>query len=157
MAIAKYILQYSALIFNCNRSTFMKFNLNLITTQVIAVFLAAGLSTTAMAENKAALKDSIGKEGKITEARSGDIKVADSTAKLPVDADFKKLDVNGNTKISLKEAVKDKDLSLSFDLTDANKDGNISLEEYANYKASKSLGAAAPTDSASVEPTSAQP
>jgi hypothetical protein len=136
----------------------MKLNINLITTQVIAAIFAAGLSSTAMADNKAALKDSIGKEGKVTKAKTTEIKVADSTTKPTVDADFKKLDSNGNAKISLKEAVKDKELSLSFDMTDANKDGNISPEEFTTYKTSKSLGATSPADSPSVEPTStAQP
>ena len=121
----------------------MKFNLNLIATNVIAALFVAGLSTAAMADNKAALKDSISKDVKIAEA------------KLPVDADFKKLDVNGNAKISLKEAVKDKDLSLSFDMADTNKDGNIGSDEYANYKASKSLSMAAPAESPSTEPASA--
>lgn len=121
----------------------MKFNLNLITTNVITALFVAGLSTAAMADNKAALKDSISKNVKIAEA------------KLPVDADFKKLDVNGNTKISLKEAVKDKDLSLSFDLADTNKDRNIGPDEYANYKTSKSLSMAAPAESPSAESASA--
>jgi len=121
----------------------MKFNFNLLATNVIAALFVAGLSTAAMADNKAALKDSLSKDVKIAEA------------KLPVDADFKKLDVNGNTKISLKEAVKDKDLSLSFDLADTNKDGNISPDEYANYKASKSLSMAAPAGSPSAESASA--
>ncbi|MDP1522751.1 EF-hand domain-containing protein [Methylotenera sp.] len=119
----------------------MKFNLNLITTNVIAAFFLAGLSSAALADNKAAFKNAIGNENKIAEVKTGEIKAIDSTAKLPVDADFKKLDTNGNTKISLKEAVKDKDLSLYFDATDANKDGNISAEEFASYKASKSLSA----------------
>jgi hypothetical protein len=135
----------------------MKLKFNLVTTQVVVAFIAVGLSTVAMADNKAALKDSIGNEGKIAEAKTGEIKAADPVAKLPVDADFKKLDANGNSKISLKETVKDKVLSNNFDVTDANKDGNISPEEFANYKASKSSEATAPADSASVEPTSTQP
>jgi hypothetical protein len=61
--------------------------------------------------------------------------VADAQA----DADFKKLDINGDHKISLKEAVKDKTLATSFDTVDANKDGNISPEEYASYKSSKDM------------------
>lgn len=133
----------------------MKLNINLVTTQVIAAIFAAGLSSTAMADNKAALKDSISKEVKVTEAKTTEIKVADSTTKPAVDADFKKLDSNGNTKISLKEAVKDKDLSLNFDMTDANKDGNVSPEEFTTYKISKNLGATSPADSPSAEPTSA--
>lgn len=126
----------------------MKFKSNLIihpiTTGVIAAFFVAGLSTTALADNKAALKDSI---GKIAEAKTGDIKALDSTAKSPVEADFKKLDVNSNYKISFKEAVKDRDLSANFDTIDKNKDGNISPEEYSSYKASKNLGTALPSES----------
>lgn len=63
-------------------------------------------------------------------------KVKDVTTETPVDADFKKLDVNSDKKISLKEAVKDLSLAKSFDMTDANKDGNITPDEYASYKAS---------------------
>jgi EF hand len=56
-------------------------------------------------------------------------------AALPTDGDFKKLDVNADNKVSLKEAVKDKALATNFDMTDANKDGNITHDEYASYKA----------------------
>ena len=137
----------------------MQFKSNLIihpiTTGVIAAFFVAGLSTTALADNKAALKDSIGKESKVAEAKTGEIKVLDSTAKPPVEADFKKLDVNSNYKISFKEAVKDKDLSANFDAIDKNKDGNISPDEYSSYKASKNLGATLPSESSATEAISA--
>lgn len=70
-------------------------------------------------------------------------------AEAPSDADFKKLDMNGDKKLSLKEAVKDKNLATSFDMTDMNKDGSITPDEYASYKASmKSLDSAVPTDTA---------
>lgn len=67
-------------------------------------------------------------------------------AEAPADADFKKLDVNSDKKVSLKEAVKDKSLATSFDMTDLNKDGNITPDEYSSYKASnmKGLDGAAP-------------
>jgi hypothetical protein len=137
----------------------MQFKSNLIihpiTTGVIAAFFVAGLSTTALADNKAALKDSIGKESKVAEAKTGEIKALDSIAKSPVEADFKKLDVNSNYKISFKEAVKDKDLSANFDAIDKNKDGNISPDEYSSYKASKNLGAALPSESPAAEAISA--
>lgn len=62
--------------------------------------------------------------------------VKDVVQETPADADFKKLDVNSDKKISLKEAVKDISLTKNFDMTDANKDGNITPDEYASYKAS---------------------
>ena len=73
----------------------------------------------------------------------------DIAAEAPADADFKKLDTNGDKKVSLKEAVKDKSLVTSFDITDINKDGNITPDEYSSYKASmKSLDSTAPTGAA---------
>ncbi len=63
-------------------------------------------------------------------------KVKDVVTETPADADFKKLDVNSDKKISLKEAVKDSALATSFDMTDINRDGNITPDEYTSYKAS---------------------
>jgi len=112
----------------------MKLNSNLIirpiTASVIATFFLASMSTVALADNKAALKDSI----KVAETKTTDIKAADPMAKPMADEDFKKLDSNRDEKISLKEAVKDKALATKFDATDANHDGMISTDEYANYK-----------------------
>jgi hypothetical protein len=75
-------------------------------------------------------------------------KVKDVTTEAPADADFTKLDVNSDKKISLKEAVKDKALSTNFDMTDMNKDGNITADEYSSYKAStmKSLDSSASSE-----------
>ena len=79
----------------------------------------------------------------------------DVVAEAPADADFKKLDVNSDKKISLKEAVKDKSLASSFDMTDMNKDGNVTPDEYSSYKAgSMKLDSAAP---ASAAPAAAPP
>jgi EF hand len=78
-----------------------------------------------------------------------------AATEAPADADFKKLDVNSDKKISLKEAVKDKALVTSFDATDANKDGSLTADEYTSYKMSmKSMDSAAPT---SATPTGAAP
>ena len=91
-----------------------------------------------------------------------DSKTKEMATEAPADADYKKLDVNSDHKISLKEAVKDKTLASNFDATDANKDGSISAEEFAGYKAamqakvfdSTAPSAAAPTSTA---PTAAAP
>ncbi len=127
----------------------MEFNFSMnkiipISASAIAIFFMASLSTSALADNKAALKDAIANEGQVKDAKVVDaklpaIKLADSKAldsktKAPVDVDFKKLDVNSDGKISLKEAAKDKALAVQFDAADTNHDGMLSEEEYANYK-----------------------
>lgn len=88
-------------------------------TTLASVFLYGTTSQLALAETVAPVK----------------IVAAEATA----DADFKKLDLNSDSKISLKEAVKDKTLATSFDVTDANKDGNITADEYASYKAAMQI------------------
>lgn len=83
---------------------------------------------------------------KVIEPKANDI-----VSEVSTDADFKKLDVNSDKKVSLKEAIKDKTLATSFDMTDMNKDGNITPDEYSSYKTStmKNL------DESAVAPTSA--
>jgi EF hand len=79
-----------------------------------------------------------------------------AAADVASDTDFKKLDVNSDKKISLKEAVKDKALVTSFDATDANKDGSLTPDEYTTYKMSmKSMDSPAPSSNAA--PTGAAP
>jgi len=105
-------------------------------------YLLAGISTSAHADNKSALKDAIGADGKVSEVKAGEIKPADAPeviTKAPADTDFKKLDGNGDGKISLKEAVKDKVLATQFDTTDVNHDGMIAADEYANYKTASTV------------------
>ncbi|NOU26000.1 MAG: EF-hand domain-containing protein [Methylotenera sp.] len=70
--------------------------------------------------------------------------VTAQSAMAAVDPDFAKLDVNNNGKVSLKEAAIDSGISSAFDVIDANKDGNISADEHAAYKAASSAPAAAP-------------
>jgi hypothetical protein len=89
-----------------------------VSTSIIALLFMAGINNLAMADNAAALKDSIKTNSKVAEARTTDMKEIDSLAKAPADDDFKKLDANKDGKISLKEAVKDKALASSFDATD---------------------------------------
>lgn len=90
-----------------------------LATGATATLFIFGLSTPAFADSK---------DDKVRE-----IKVAE--AKAPADADFKKLDNNGDEKISLKESVKDKALATLFDTVDADHDGVLSTDEYASYKA----------------------
>lgn len=131
----------------------MKFNSNSIirpvTSGVIATFLLVGLSNLAFADNSAALKDAIKTDIKVAETKNIEMKEADVSIKAPADEDFKKLDANKDSKVSLKEAVKDKTLAAQFDATDANHDGMISTDEFASYKANVALKA---TDSAPVAP-----
>ncbi len=121
----------------------MKLNSNSTTrtlsTGVIALLLIAGLNNLAIADNAAALKDAIKTDAKVAEAKTTNMKEVDSTAKAPVDDDFKKLDANKDGKVSLKEAVKDKTLAALFDATDANHDGMLSADEYENYKAASAV------------------
>ena len=117
----------------------MKLNSNSIarsvSTGIVALLLMTGLNNLAMADNAAALKDSIKTGSKVAEVKTTDMKAVDSAVKAPSDEDFKKLDANKDGKVSLKEAVKDKNLAGQFDVTDANHDGMVSADEYANYKA----------------------
>ncbi|MFM9836512.1 MAG: EF-hand domain-containing protein [Methylophilaceae bacterium] len=103
-----------------------------ILTGIISTLFMAGLITPAFAETK-----SVANEGKIklAEVKATEAKPADAMTKAPVDADFKRLDGNGDGKLSLKEAVKDRALAMQFDATDVNHDGMIAADEYAAYKA----------------------
>ena len=110
---------------------------------MVSTLFIAGLSTPAFADSKSATS-----EGKIkmAEVKATEAKPADVMTKAPVDPDFKRLDGNADGKLSLKEAVKDKSLATQFDATDANHDGMISADEYANYKATLlSKGTEAPS------------
>lgn len=103
---------------------------------LISTLLFAGISTPVLADSKSAVKD---------EMKAGEIKPADAMTKAPTDADFKRLDNNGDSKISLKEAVKDKALAAQFDATDVNHDGMISADEYANYKTASAIKGTEPS------------
>ena len=103
-----------------------------VLTGLVSTIFITGLSTSVFAETKSAAN-----EGKIklAEVKSTDAKTADALTKAPTDSDFKRLDSNGDGKLSLKEAVKDKALAAQFDAIDVNHDGMIALDEYAAYKA----------------------
>ncbi len=105
-----------------------------ISASVMALLLMAGLNNLAMADNAAALKDSIKTDSKVAEAKVAATNEADLSAKAPADEDFKKLDANKDGKVSLKEAVKDKALASQFDAADLNHDGMVSTDEYSSYK-----------------------
>lgn len=49
-------------------------------------------------------------------------------------ASFESLDKNGDGKISLSEASNDDALFIAFKALDANKDGELTREEFAKYK-----------------------
>jgi hypothetical protein len=123
------------------KAIFSNKTINYILIVTILPYLIAGLSTSAHADNKSALKDAIGLDDKVkvSEVKTGEIKAADTKpadamSKAPGDLDFKRLDGNGDGKLSLKEAVKDKALAAQFDTIDVNHDGMIEMDEYANYK-----------------------
>lgn len=131
----------------------MKFNYSSkaicsISASAVTVLFIAGLSTSAIAGNKEALKDAIVKDNQTIEIKLAETKTLDPIAKVPADAEFKKLDSNNDEKISLKEAVKDKTLASLFDEIDANHDGMITADEYAGYKAVSSTKGAEPAPGA---------
>jgi Ca2+-binding EF-hand superfamily protein len=103
-----------------------------ILTGIVSTLFITGFSTSVFAETKSAAN-----EGKIklADVKPTEAKTADAIAKAPTDSDFKRLDSNGDGKLSLKEAVKDKALASQFDAVDVNHDGMIAADEYAAYKA----------------------
>lgn len=139
------------------KAIFSNKTINYILMVAAFPYVIAGISSSAranslvntLADNSSALKDAVGKDYKLTELKTNEIKAAeakpaDTMTKAPADADFKKLDGNGDGKISLKEAVKDKSLAAQFDLTDVNHDGMLATDEYANYKAASALAPVVP-------------
>ena len=106
---------------------------------LIAALFIAGLSTPAIAETTSSDK------AKPAEIKAADTKAVDAMTKAPTDADFKRLDGNGDGKLSLKEAVKDKALATQFDATDMNHDGMIAADEYANYKTASAVKGTEPS------------
>lgn len=149
------------LILNCNHFLLFR-NLRMIKFDQLSTFnkatimLLTGISLASLVIPYSMADTSVNSV-KVVEPKANEAKanvkenVNVSVAEAPADADFKMLDVNSDKKISLKEAVKDKSLATSFDMSDMNKDGNITPDEYSSYKAStmKSL------DGAAVAPTSA--
>ncbi len=125
----------------------LKFN----TTQPIYKIIAASLFIGGLG-TQSAFADTSAVNGKI---QAKEVVAAMDTS---ADSDFKKLDVNSDKKISLKEAVKDKALVNNFDVTDANKDGSLTIDEYSSYKTSmKSIDTAPSAGSSTAAPVSAPP
>jgi len=54
----------------------------------------------------------------------------------PLETEFKKLDLNGDKKLSREESAHDKDIVGSFERADSNKDGTLASEEYSTFKSS---------------------
>ena len=111
---------------------------------MVSTLLFAGLSTPAFADSKSATKDAVS-EMKTGDIKQAEAKPADTMTKAPIDADFKRLDGNGDGKLSLKEAVKDKVLATQFDATDMNHDGMIAADEFANYKTASAVKGTEPS------------
>lgn len=100
---------------------FFNNSMRIMAVAAISLFFSSGLITRAFADIKVAETDK-----------------ADAAATKAAESDFKKLDSNGDGKISLKEAMKDKALANVFDVTDADHDGMVSLSEYLTYKSALS-------------------
>ena len=52
----------------------------------------------------------------------------------PLEAEFKKLDVNHDDKLSSEEIARDKDFAGNFERADTNGDGVLVADEYGNFK-----------------------
>jgi hypothetical protein len=104
----------------------------------IAMTALTTFSTLTFADNKEALKDAIGFSVKMADAKPAekvDIpKPTTSKANEIINAEFKKLDVDKNEKLSLKEAAKDELLVKEFNEVDINHDSVISMDEFTYYK-----------------------
>jgi len=97
----------------------MKFNFSSKSTNTMLVSIAGVL--VAMSGNTAFAAE--------TETKA----ITKVIAKAPSDTGFEALDGDSDGKISLKEAIKDPALAENFNKTDVNKDGAITVEEYAMY------------------------
>lgn len=60
----------------------------------------------------------------------------DTVNQKPLSAEFKRLDLNSDNKLTQEEVLKDKDVGEHFAQADVNKDGFLNADEYANYKSS---------------------
>lgn len=60
----------------------------------------------------------------------------DTIKQQPLSAEFKKLDINSDKQLSQDEALKDKDVGEYFSRADENKDGILTVDEYAAFKSS---------------------
>jgi hyperosmotically inducible protein len=58
----------------------------------------------------------------------------DDRVETPLYSEFKKLDRNGDGKLTRKETLRDKDVAPHFDKADADKNGSLSASEYGDYK-----------------------
>lgn len=112
---------------------FFNNTMRVMAVAAISLFFSSGLITRAFADAKVAETGNAG-----------------NAATKASESDFKKLDSNGDGKISFQEAVKDKTLINVFDVADADHDGMVSLSEYLNYKSALSSMSKENTPSASL-------
>ncbi len=92
---------------------------NTMLTSIAGVLLVVGTNASFAVESKEVVK--------------GTKAITKVLAKAPSDTGFKALDGDSDGKISLKEAIKNPALAEQFNKTDINKDGAITVDEYAMF------------------------
>jgi hyperosmotically inducible protein len=59
---------------------------------------------------------------------------SESLNQSPLETEFKKLDINHDSKLSSEEIARDKDFAGNFERADTNGDGALVADEYGNFK-----------------------
>jgi len=103
---------------------------------VLSVFMI--YCSTALADNKAALKDAIGFSVSVADAKPikkvYNINLETDETFKAIEKEFENLDDDKNEKLTLIEAGKNQTLAKEFDIIDINHDRLLSVDEYIYYK-----------------------